>query len=123
MKNLRKIHPPKTKHEDFEYARGLPKSIRVDTNKQWVSLKKKIDSGYFDIAFKFWGDIGAISEPDSSASGSVFYIKYKHPDCEHIFKNFDTSECGLLSIGARQITNDEMIRIYEKMKNERKNDN
>jgi len=117
MKNLRQTTPPKTKHEDFEYARGLPQSARVPTNKQWVALKEKIDSGYFDIAFKFWGDIGAISKPDSSASGSVFYIKFKHPECRWIFENFDTSNCGFYSIGAPQITNDELVSIYERMKN------
>jgi len=118
MKNLRQTQRPKTWHEDFEYARGLPESARTDDNRHWRRLKHKIDNGHFDIAMKFWGDVGSVSKPDSSASGSFFYIRFKHPDCERIFSNFDTSTCGFYSIGASQITNDELIETYERMKNE-----
>jgi hypothetical protein len=115
MKNLRAIIPPKTESEYFEWVRGMPKSTRTEDNKQWMNLKKKIDSGYFDISFCFWGNLGRITKPDSSAPGNVFYIKYKSPICENIFKNFDTSRINRVSAGAPQITSDDLIRIFDEM--------
>lgn len=113
MLNMRLRTAPKTVHEDFEYARGMPSGERVEENKKWRRLKQRIDSKYFDTSFCFWGAVGKMSEPDSSAPGNVFYIRYINPIAEKVFRNFMVKEINEVSAGALQLTNDDLIRIYE----------
>ena len=116
MINLRETIPPKTYHEDFEWVRGLPKSARTEQNRHWMSLKRKIDEGYFDFSFCFWGNLGRITNPDSKAPGNVFYIRLMDKTHKKVFENFDTSLVNNASAGAPQITSDDLVRIYEKTK-------
>jgi hypothetical protein len=112
MKNFRTKRPTPTTHPDFEYRRGLPKGSRVDTNSHWVKLKKKIDSGYFDFAICFWGNLGQIRPIDSKASGNVFYVKGNVAGVKESFENIDWNDLEMVSAGARQITTDMMIEKY-----------
>ena len=110
--NHRIKRPPPTSHPDFEFRRGLPKSSRVPTNRHWVRLKKKIDSGHFDFAMCFWGNLGQIRDIDSKASGNVFYIKGNVEGLREAFEKIDWDDIEMVSAGARQITTDMMIEKY-----------
>lgn len=110
-----KISPPK-KHLDFEWKRGMPKGSRKENNKHWVSLKAKIDSGYFDFAICFWGAIGKTSIPDSNGAGSVFYIKETTPGVRELMESIDWPSVDQVSAGAPQITSDVLIDLYSKAK-------
>ena len=112
MKNFRTTTAPPTTHPDFEYKRGLPKGSRVLTNGHWVRLKAKIDSGYFDFAICFWGNLGQIRPIDSKASGNVFYVRSNVEGVKESFERIDWDDIEMVSAGARQITTYMMIEKY-----------
>ena len=112
MKDIRILTPPATRHEDFEWKRGMPKSSRTKTNMNWVKLKKKLDNGYYDFAICFWGSIGELREINSEASGNVFYIKENVEGVREAFQNIDWSDRDIVSAGAPQITSDVMVEKY-----------
>lgn len=109
---MRSNTPPPTTHPDFEWKRGLPKSARTMDNINWVRLKEKLDKGYFDFAFCFWGAIGQIRDIDSKASGNVFYIKGNRAGVREVFESIDWTDFLEVSAGAPQITSDLMIEKY-----------
>lgn len=121
MKNIRETAAPRTTTDLFEYKRGMPKGSRVDTNPHWVKLKEQIDSGYFEFAICFWGNVGKMTVPDSSAAGSVFYIRPLVDGVREAFESIDWKEhVSQKSIGAPQLINNEMIEIIEKFTNHKK---
>ncbi len=119
MRGHRLNNNPPTEHIDFEWARGLPKQARTEQNKHWMKLKEKIDNGYFDISFCFWGNLGRITEPDSTAPGNVFYIKLINKENKKHFENFNVEHINKVSQGAPQITSDDLVRLYSISKDDK----
>lgn len=119
MRGHRLNNNPPTEHTDFEWARGLPKATRTPNNNHWMKLKEKIDNGYFDFSFCFWGSLGRITKPDSTAAGNVFYIKVKNKENIKCFESFDFSQLNVVSAGALQLTSDDLVRLYSISKNDK----
>ena len=117
LKNLRVHRRDPTTHEDFEWKRGLPKYLRVDTNPAWVRLKKKIDQGYFDFSICWWGNLGQIRKIDSNSPGNVFYIKECKRGVKEVFEKINWKQAAMISVGAPQITSEMLIAIYEEHTN------
>ena len=112
MINHRITTPPPTTHPDFEWKRGMPKGSRVAANSNWVKLEQKLNTGYFDFAMCFWGNLGQIREINSQASGNVFYIKGNVEGLKERFEKIDWDDIEMVSAGARQITTEMMIEKY-----------
>ena len=120
MKNIRILSASPTGHHDFEWKRGMPKSSRIKTNRNWIKLKKRLDNGYYDFAICFWGSIGELREINSESSGNVFYIRANTDGVREAFQNIDWSDLDAVSAGAPQITSDVMIEKYDQYRNSKR---